>query len=48
MLLPDTRYYYDLLTSAGVDDNGGVHYLYSTGPTLLAAVRSGTSSMVRW
>jgi hypothetical protein len=33
-LLPDTRYYYDLLTSAGVDDNGGVHYLYATGPTL--------------
>ena len=33
-LLPDTRYYYDLLTSEGVDDNGGVHYLYATGPTL--------------
>ncbi|MDP3047463.1 MAG: CARDB domain-containing protein [Chloroflexota bacterium] len=33
-LSPDTRYYYDLLTSEGVDDNGGVHYLYATGPTL--------------
>jgi hypothetical protein len=33
-LLPDTRYYYDLLTGSGVDDNGGVHYLYATGPTL--------------
>jgi hypothetical protein len=33
-LLPDTRYYYDLLTSGGVDNNGGVHYLHNTGSTL--------------
>jgi hypothetical protein len=35
-VVQDTRYYYDLLTSAGVDNNGGVHYQYATGPTLLS------------
>lgn len=33
-LLPETWYYYDILSGDTVDDNGGVHYIYATGPTL--------------
>lgn len=33
-LSENTRYFYDILTGSSVDDNGGVHYLQTTGPTL--------------
>lgn len=34
-LMPDTWYYYDILSGSGIDDNGGVHYIQATGPVLL-------------
>jgi hypothetical protein len=33
-LSPETRYYYDILSGGGVDDNSGVHYVHATGATL--------------
>jgi hypothetical protein len=33
-LSENTPYYYDILTGIGVDDNGGVHFVQTTGPTL--------------
>lgn len=32
-LSENTLYYYDILVGSGVDDNGGVHYLLTTGPS---------------
>jgi hypothetical protein len=33
-LSPETTYYFDVASDSTVDDNGGVHYTVSTGPTL--------------
>jgi hypothetical protein len=33
-LSPQTTYYFDVISGATVDDNGGLHYSVTTGPTL--------------
>ncbi|UCC64994.1 MAG: fibronectin type III domain-containing protein, partial [Anaerolineae bacterium] len=33
-LAPETTYYFDVVSGAGVDDNGGAHYTVTTGPQL--------------
>ena len=33
-LEPETTYYYDVISGSTRDDNGGLHYLLTTGPTL--------------
>ena len=33
-LSPETTYYFDVVSGATVDDNGGTHYSVTTGPTL--------------
>ena len=33
-LMPETTYYFDVVSGATTDDNGGAHYSVSTGPTL--------------
>lgn len=33
-LLPEVTYYFDVVTGGGVDNNGGVHYSFTTGPTI--------------
>lgn len=33
-LLPETTYYFDVVSGTTVDDNGGGHYTVTTGPTL--------------
>lgn len=32
-LLPETTYYFDMVTGTAIDNNGGVHYSFITGPT---------------
>ena len=32
-LMPETQYYFDVVTGEAVDDNGGAHYSIATGPT---------------
>ena len=46
-LLPDTWYYYDILSGSSVDDNGGVHYLIATGPDLETLPDPGTVALGR-
>jgi hypothetical protein len=41
-LSPETTYYFDVVSGAGVDDNGGVHYTVTTGPILDSLPASDT------
>ena len=37
-LMPETVYYFDVVSGAVTDNNGGAHYTVTTGPTMLPPV----------